>query len=212
MRQRRAAQPLATRDPPPGTSASIAPPTLRLPFPTTLSRIGIRGDRFGDRGAQRQLPSLSSPSECLLADTSLPLARLLRSALRLAPDALDRSACRLAVRPPGVVEGEFGASRPNQLWVANLTYVATWAGFLYVAFIIDVFSRSIVGWRVSRSLRSDLALDALEQALHPAAHRGTRSLQRPTSGALLLSGLESRAGAAQRRPWVKEHGDDQGGG
>jgi transposase InsO family protein len=76
----------------------------------------------------------------------------------------------LAVRPPDLVEREFHASRPNQLWVADLTYVATWAGFVYVAFVIDVFSRSIVGWRVSSSLRSDLALDALEQALHARPH------------------------------------------
>lgn len=68
-------------------------------------------------------------------------------------------------RPEDLVQRAFTATRPNQLWVADLTYVATWAGFVYVAFIIDVFSRCIVGWRVSRSLRSDLALDALEQAL-----------------------------------------------
>jgi len=55
--------------------------------------------------------------------------------------------------------------RPNQLWVADLTYVATWRGFVYVAFVIDVFARRIVGWRASRSLRTDLALDALEQAI-----------------------------------------------
>lgn len=61
---------------------------------------------------------------------------------------------------------EFRADRPNQLWVVDLTYVAAWVGFVCVAFIIDVFSRFIVGWRVSRSLRSDLALDALEEALH----------------------------------------------
>src|SRR3954452_16119695 len=54
--------------------------------------------------------------------------------------------------------------------MADFTYVATWAGFVYVAFVIDVFSRAIVGWRVSRSLRSDLALDALEQALHARPH------------------------------------------
>lgn len=60
----------------------------------------------------------------------------------------------------------FTAERPNQVWVADLTYVATWVGFVCVAFITDVFSRKIVGWRVSNSLRSDLALDALEQALH----------------------------------------------
>lgn len=72
----------------------------------------------------------------------------------------------LAARPADLVDRNFTADRPNQLWVADLTYVATWAGFVYVAFVIDVFSRMIVGWRVSRSLRSDLALDALEQALH----------------------------------------------
>jgi transposase InsO family protein len=71
-----------------------------------------------------------------------------------------------AVRPPDLVTRDFGATRPNQLWVADLTYVATWRGFAYVAFVIDVFARRIVGWRVSSSLRSDLALDALEQALY----------------------------------------------
>jgi len=70
-----------------------------------------------------------------------------------------------AARPADLVDREFTAAHPNQLWVANLTYVATWSGFVYVAFVIDVFSRMIVGWRVSRSLCSDLALDALEQAL-----------------------------------------------
>jgi putative transposase len=64
------------------------------------------------------------------------------------------------------VERAFRATRPNQLWVADLTSVATWRGFAYVAFVIDVFSRRIVGWRATSSLRSDLALDALEQALY----------------------------------------------
>jgi putative transposase len=71
-----------------------------------------------------------------------------------------------AVRPPGLVDRDFTATRPNQLWVADLTYVATWRGFVYVAFVIDVFSRLIVGWRASTSLRTDLALDALEQAIY----------------------------------------------
>jgi transposase InsO family protein len=71
-----------------------------------------------------------------------------------------------APRPADLVRRDFTADRPNRLWVADLTYVATWAGFVYVAFVVDVFSRKIVGWRVSRPLRSDLALDALEQALH----------------------------------------------
>jgi transposase InsO family protein len=71
-----------------------------------------------------------------------------------------------AERPTDLVEREFEADRPNRLWVADFTYVATWAGFVYVAFVIDVFSRFIVGWRVSRSRTADLTLDALEQALH----------------------------------------------
>jgi putative transposase len=71
----------------------------------------------------------------------------------------------MADRPLDLVERDFQASRPNELWVSDLTYVATWRGFVYVAFVIDVFSRRIVGWRVSSSLRSDLALDALEQAI-----------------------------------------------
>lgn len=70
-----------------------------------------------------------------------------------------------AARPLDLVERDFTATRPNQLWVSDLTYVATWRGFVYVAFVIDVFSRRIVGWRVTSSLRSDLALDALEQAI-----------------------------------------------
>jgi putative transposase len=79
---------------------------------------------------------------------------------------------KVSPRPADLVERKFTADEPNRLWVADLTYVATWIGFVYVAFIIDVFSRKIVGWRVSRSLRSDLALDALEQALYSRRHTG----------------------------------------
>ena len=71
-----------------------------------------------------------------------------------------------AQRPADLVKRNFAADQPNQLWVADITYVPTWVGFVYVAFVTDVFSRRIVGWRVSKSLRSDLALDALEQAIH----------------------------------------------
>ena len=64
------------------------------------------------------------------------------------------------------VNRQFKAPCPNALWVSDFTYVATWGGFVYVAFVIDVFARRIVGWRVSRSARTDFVLDALEQALH----------------------------------------------
>jgi putative transposase len=69
-------------------------------------------------------------------------------------------------RPEDRVKRNFVVERPDALWVSDLTYVATWSGFVYVAFVIDAFARRIVGWRVSNRLRSDLALDALEQALY----------------------------------------------
>jgi len=90
----------------------------------------------------------------------------LRGAVRGRAFKVTTVADATAIRPPDLVDREFSATRPNQLWVADITYVATWAGFAYIAFVIDVFSRRIVGWRVSSSLKSDLALDALEQALH----------------------------------------------
>ena len=64
------------------------------------------------------------------------------------------------------VNRDFKAARPNQLWVADYTYVSTWQGWLYVAFVVDVFARRIVGWRVSSSMHTDFVLDALEQALY----------------------------------------------
>jgi putative transposase len=68
--------------------------------------------------------------------------------------------------PLDKVNRQFRAERPNQLWVSDFTYVSTWQGWLYVAFVIDVFARHIVGWRVSSSMHTDFVLDALEQALY----------------------------------------------
>jgi putative transposase len=68
-------------------------------------------------------------------------------------------------RPADLVDRQFAAAAPNRLWVADLTYVSTWSGFAYTALIVDAFSRYIVGWRVSTTLRADLALDALEMAI-----------------------------------------------
>ena len=107
-------------------------------------------------------------------------------------------------RPKDLVARKFIADGPNRLWVADLTYVATWAGFVYVAFIIDVFSRMIVGWRVSRSLRSDLALDALEQALYARRHiqrlihhsdRGVQYVSISYSERLAKAGIEPSVGS-----------------
>jgi transposase InsO family protein len=109
-----------------------------------------------------------------------------------------------AERPLDLVRRDFTATRPNQLWVADLTYVATWRGFVYVAFVVDVFSRRIVGWRASTSLRSDLALDALEQALYDRetegdlvhhSDRGVQYLSIRYTERLAEAGIESSVGS-----------------
>lgn len=81
-----------------------------------------------------------------------------------------------AQRPADLVDRDFAASCPNRLWVADLTYVATWSGFVYVAFIFDAYSRFIVGWRASTSLRTDLVLDALEMAIWARQHESLSEL------------------------------------
>lgn len=78
--------------------------------------------------------------------------------------------------PLDKVNRQFKADRPNQLWVSDFTYVSTWQGWLYVAFVIDVFARRIVGWRVSSSMRTDFVLDALEQALYDRQPESNNSL------------------------------------
>jgi transposase InsO family protein len=109
-----------------------------------------------------------------------------------------------AARPSDLVNREFVATRPNELWVADLTYVATWRGFVYVAFVIDVYARRIVGWRVSSSLRTDIALDALEQALYarPAidqlvhhSDRGKQYLSIRYTDRLAEAGIEPSVGS-----------------
>jgi transposase InsO family protein len=107
-------------------------------------------------------------------------------------------------RPLDLVNRQFVADRPNQLWVADITFVATWSGFVYVAFVIDVFARYIVGWRVSRSLRTDLVLDALEQALWSRKHtdglihhsdRGSQYLSIRYTERLAEAGIEPSVGS-----------------
>ena len=103
-----------------------------------------------------------------------------------------------------LVNREFTATRPNELWVADLTYVATWCGFVCVAFVIDVFARFIVGWRVSRSLRTDIALDALEQAIYARpeldrlvhhSDRGTQYLSIRYTERLAEAGIDPSVGS-----------------
>ena len=85
-------------------------------------------------------------------------------------------ASEVDTRPDDLVDRNFTAAAPNALWVADLTYVSTLSGFVYVAFVVDVYSRFIVGWRVSRSLHADLALDALEMAIWKRQRRDLSGL------------------------------------
>ena len=109
-----------------------------------------------------------------------------------------------AERPADLVNRQFTATRPNQLWVADITHVATWRGFVYVAFVIDVFSRWIVGWRVASSMRTDLVLDALEQALWSRqvdeglvhhSDRGSQYLSISDTERLAEAGLQASVGS-----------------
>ena len=83
---------------------------------------------------------------------------------------------RKAPCPLDKVNRQLKAERPNQLWVSDFTYVSTWQGWQYVAFVIDVYARRIVGWRVSSSMTTDFVLDALEQALYARQPERDRSL------------------------------------
>ena len=107
-------------------------------------------------------------------------------------------------RPSDLVNRQFVAERPNQLWVADITFVATWSGFVYVAFVVDVYARAIVGWKVSRSLKTELVLDALEQAIWARketdnlihhSDRGSQYLSIRYSDRLAEAGIESSVGS-----------------
>ena len=149
-------------------AASRRPASARAVRDTKLKAeiARVHAEHFGVYGARKVWRQLHRegivvarcPVERLMGE--LGLAGVMRGKPRrtTTPDAT-------ASRPADLVERDFSATRPNQLWVADLTYVASWSGFVYVAFVIDAFSRFIVGWQASRSLRTDLALDALEMAI-----------------------------------------------
>jgi transposase InsO family protein len=114
----------------------------------------------------------------------------------------------VAERPMDLVERDFSVSAPNRLWVADLTYVATWRGFVYVAFVVDAFARRIVGWRVSSSLKTDLALDALEQALNQRKAAPSRLVHHSDRGVQYLSiRYTDRLDEAGVEPSVGSKGD-----
>jgi putative transposase len=126
----------------------------------------IHAEHFGVYGARKVWRQLQREGiavarctvERLMDELGLEGVRRGKPHKTTTPDAI-------TTRPADLVARDFSATRPNQLWVADLTYVATWSGFVYVAFVIDAFSRFLVGWQAAGSLRTDLALDALEMAI-----------------------------------------------
>jgi putative transposase len=145
-----------------------APPSARRLRDTELKTeiARVHAANFGVYGARKVWHQLHREGitvakctvERLMREMGLQGIRRGKSKRTTVPD-------ETAPRPADLVNRDFSATRPNQLWVADITYVATWSGFVYTSFIIDAYSRAIVGWRSSRSLRADLALDALEMAI-----------------------------------------------
>jgi putative transposase len=181
------------------------PPSARAVRDTELKVeiARVHAEHFGVYGARKvwrqlhreQIAVARCTVERLMRGLGLEGVRRGKPRRTTTPDAT-------AARPTDLVDRDFAAQRPNQLWVADLTYVATWSGFVYVAFVIDAFSRFIVGWQTSRSLRTDLALDALEMAiwrrqaqLDGLVHHSDRGSQRRFKGSLQHRLVGSRVAA-----------------
>ncbi|MFE5673464.1 IS3 family transposase, partial [Agromyces sp. NPDC056523] len=133
----------------------------------------VHGENYGVYGARKVWRQL------LREGTSVGRGRVerlmrqagLHGAIRGAVTRTTRPSAA-APRPEDLVERRFRADRPNQLWVVDFTYVATWSGFVYVAFCVDVYARLITGWRASRSMSTDLVLDALEMGIWQRSRAG----------------------------------------
>ena len=194
------AQKAQARDPAKRSARAQRDATLR----DAIQRVWQANFRvYGVAKVWRQLRREGIPvARCTVARLMRALG--VRGAVRGRAFTITTSAAEAAARPADLVQRTFTATRPNRLWVADLTYVATWRGFVYVAFVIDVFARRIVGWRVDTTLRSDLALDALEQALHARpdrdglvhhSDRGTQYLSIRYTERLAAAGIEPSVGS-----------------
>jgi len=144
----------------------------------------IHQENFGVYGARKVWRQLAREDTVVARCTVERLMRVLGL-----QGVVRRRKCRTTIadehaeRPLDRVNRQFEATHPNELWVADFTYVATWSGFVYVALVIDVFARRIIGWRVARSMSAELVLDALEQAIwsrsgiHGVVHHSDRGSQ-----------------------------------
>jgi putative transposase len=150
----------------------------------------VHDANFGVYGARKVWRQLGREGVAVARCTVERLMRLmgLRGAVR-GKETRTTIADKAAPCPADKVNRQFRAPHPNALWVSDFTYVATWQGFVYVAFVIDVFARRIVGWRVSRTAHADFVLDALEQALHD---------RRPVKDSLIHHSDRGRQGGFKR--------------
>ena len=150
-------------------AAKARPPSVRSLRDAELrEKIGrVYDDNFGVYGARKVWRQLkrehTSVARCTVERlmAQMGLVGAVRGKTKRTTTVSDDA----AARPLDLVDRQFSVDAPDRLWVADITYVATWSGFVYVAFVVDAFSRFIVGWRVASRLRTDLALDALEQAI-----------------------------------------------
>ncbi len=150
------------------------------------TNLGVYGaDKVWKQMNREALPAARCTVERLMKRLRLQGARRGKTVRTTIPDT--QMPC-----PFDRVNRQFKADRPNQLWVSDFTYVSTWQGFVYVAFVIDVFARRIAGWRVSRSMHTDFVLDALEQALYA---------RQPDRNAALIHHSDSK-NTAVRHSWV----------
>ncbi|WP_420626463.1 IS3 family transposase [Candidatus Poriferisodalis sp.] len=185
-------------------SAKRRPPSARSVRDSGLKAeiARVHAENFGVYGAPKVWAQLNREGHRVARCTVERLMRDLglRGATRGQPRRTT-VADAAAERPGDLVERRFSAAAPNRLWVADITYVRTWSGFVYVTFVTDAFSRRIVGWQASRSLRSDLAINALEQALWERSRAGAG-----------LDGLvhHSDRGTQAGFKWSSQHLDDGG--
>ena len=149
-------------------AAATRPPCARQLRDETLKPeiARVHKDNYGVYGAHKVWRQLHREGIAVGRDRVRRLMRKLQLAgVRRGKVKRTTLPGELSERPQDLVERSFVASAPNRLWVADLTYVSAWTGFVYVAFVVDAFSRRIVGWRVAASLHAELALDALEMAI-----------------------------------------------
>ncbi len=150
-------------------AAKARPPSARAVRDERLKAeiVRVHADNLGVYGARKVWLQLRREgievARCIVERLMRELG--LQGVVRGKPKRTTTPAEDTAGRPADLVDRDFSAAAPNQLWVADLTYVRTWAGFVYVAFVIDVYSRMIVGWQLASHLRTELALDALEMAM-----------------------------------------------